>query len=129
MGKKAEGRKLKSIDSNNKLLPEKVSEQIVQLISDRKLKAGEKLPTVRDLAAEAGVNPNTMQRALAALDGEGLSIPNRTIGRTVTEDEGVLEAMRSRLAGNIIDQFFEATAELGYSKEQAVQLLERSMKE
>ena len=126
MGKKAEGRKLKSIDSNNKLLPEKVSEQIVQLISDRKLKAGEKLPTVRDLAAEAGVNPNTMQRALAALDGEGLSIP---IGRTVTEDEGVLEAMRSRLAGNIIDQFFEATAELGYSKEQAVQLLERSMKE
>ena len=39
MGKKAEGRKLKSIDSNNKLLPEKVSEQIVQLISDRKLKA------------------------------------------------------------------------------------------
>ena len=129
MGKKAEGRKLKSIDSNNKLLPEKVSEQIVQLISDRKLKAGEKLPTVRDLAAEAGVNPSTMQRALAALDGEGLSIPNRTIGRTVTEDEGVLEAMRSRLAGNIIDQFFEATAELGYSKEQAVQLLERSMKE
>ena len=81
MGKKAEGRKLKSIDSNNKLLPEKVSEQIVQLISDRKFKAGEKLPTVRDLAAEAGVNPNTMQRALAALDGEGLSIPNRTIGR------------------------------------------------
>ena len=94
-----------------------------------KLENGEKLPTVRDLAAEAGVNPNTMQRALAALDGEGLSIPNRTIGRTVTEDEGVLEAMRSRLAGNIIDQFFEATAELGYSKEQAVQLLERSMKE
>ncbi len=41
----------------------------------------------------------------------------------MTEDEGVLEAMRSRLAGNIIDQFFEATAELGYSKEQAVQLL------
>ena len=90
---------------------------------------GQKLPSVRDLAAEASVNPNTMQRALATLDGEGLSIPNRTIGRTVTEDEGVLEAMRSRLAGNIIDQFFEATAELGYSKEQAVQLLERSMKE
>ena len=90
---------------------------------------GQRMPSVRELAVEAGVNPNTMQRALAALDGEGLSIPNRTIGRTVTEDEGVLEAMRSRLAGNIIDQFFEATAELGYSNEQAVQLLERSMKE
>ena len=100
-----------------------LEEQLTRRILSGWYKAGEKLPTVRDLAAEAGVNPNTMQRALAALDGEGLSIPNRTIGRTVTE------AMRSRLAGNIIDQFFEATAELGYSKEQAVQLLERSMKE
>ena len=97
-----------------------LEEQLTRRILSGWYKAGEKLPTVRDLAAEAGVNPNTMQRALAALDGEGLSIPNRTIGRTVTEDEGVLEAMRSRLAGNIIDQFFEATAELGYSKEQAV---------
>ena len=96
-----------------------LEEQLTRRILSGWYKAGEKLPTVRDLAAEAGVNPNTMQRALAALDGEGLSIPNRTIGR----------AMRSRLAGNIIDQFFEATAELGYSKEQAVQLLERSMKE
>lgn len=106
-----------------------LEEQLTRRILSGWYKPGEKLPTVRDLAAEAGVNPNTMQRALAALDGEGLSIPNRTIGRTVTEDEGVLKAMRSRLAGNIIDQFFEATAELGYSKEQAVQLLERSMKE
>ena len=104
-------------------------EEIKRRIISGVYKPGEKMPSVRDLAAEASVNPNTMQRALAALDGEGLSIPNRTIGRTVTEDEGVLEAMRSRLAGNIIDQFFEATAELGYSKEQAVQLLERSMKE
>ena len=82
-----------------------LEEQLTRRILSGWYKAGEKLPTVRDLAAEAGVNPNTMQRALAALDGEGLSIPNRTIGRTVTEDEGVLEAMRSRLAGNIIDQF------------------------
>ena len=104
-------------------------ETITAAIASGTLAAGSRLPSVREMAAQASVNPNTMQRALAALDGEGLSIPNRTIGRTVTEDEGVLEAMRSRLAGNIIDQFFEATAELGYSKEQAVQLLERSMKE
>ena len=106
-----------------------LSEQLTAQIASGVYQPGQRLPSVREFAADAGVNPNTMQRALAALDGEGLSIPNRTIGRTVTEDEGVLEAMRSRLAGNIIDQFFEATAELGYSKEQAVQLLERSMKE
>ena len=59
MGKKAEGRKLKSIDSNNKLLPEKVSEQIVQLISDRKLKAGEKLPNEFEMAEQFNVGRGT----------------------------------------------------------------------
>ena len=108
---------------------QQIMENIRGAVLRGELPPGGRVPSVRELAMQAQVNPNTMQRALAALDGEGLSIPNRTIGRTVTEDEGVLEAMRSRLAGNIIDQFFEATAELGYSKEQAVQLLERSMKE
>ena len=114
---------------SNQPIYTQLTQQITLAILSGSIPSGGRLPTVRELAADAAVNPNTMQRALAALDGEGLSIPNRTIGRTVTEDEGVLEAMRSRLAGNIIDQFFEATAELGYSKEQAVQLLERSMKE
>ena len=114
---------------NDQPIYTQLTQQITLAILSGSIPSGGRLPTVRELAADAAVNPNTMQRALAALDGEGLSIPNRTIGRTVTEDEGVLEAMRSRLAGNIIDQFFEATAELGYSKEQAVQLLERSMKE
>ena len=115
--------------NNDRPIYTQIVEQIKLFIVSGEIAAGSKLASVRELAGDAEVNPNTMQRALAALDGEGLSIPNRTIGRTVTEDEGVLEAMRSRLAGNIIDQFFEATAELGYSKEQAVQLLERSMKE
>ena len=48
-----------------------LEEQLTRRILSGWYKAGEKLPTVRDLAAEAGVNPNTMQRALVALDGEG----------------------------------------------------------
>ena len=115
--------------SGDRPVYQQIMENIRGAVLGGELPPGGRVPSVRELAMQAQVNPNTMQRALAALDGEGLSIPNRTIGRTVTEDEGVLEAMRSRLAGNIIDQFFEATAELGYSKEQAVQLLERSMKE
>ena len=47
---------------------------------------GGRLPTVRDLAAEAGVNPNTMQRALAELENDGLAVTNRTAGRLVTTD-------------------------------------------
>jgi len=87
--------------------------------------AGEKLPSVRELAAEAGVNPNTMQRALAGLDGVGLTVTNRTMGRTVTEDEGILEGMRAELAQGIIEEFYKSASELGYTKEQAVELLKR----
>ena len=67
MGKKAEGRKLKSIDSNNKLLPEKVSEQIVQLISDRKLKAGEKIPNEFEMAEQLNVGRGTIREAVKIL--------------------------------------------------------------
>ncbi|MDO4260458.1 MAG: GntR family transcriptional regulator [Eubacteriales bacterium] len=102
-----------------------LQEQLTRRILSGWYKAGERLPSVRELAAEAGVNPNTMQRALAGLDASGLSETNRTTGRTVTEDEGVLEGMRTALAQGIIDQYFEAAAELGYTREQAVELLER----
>lgn len=47
---------------------------------------GERLPSVRELAAEAGVNPNTMQRAMADLESRGLAVANRTAGRCVTND-------------------------------------------
>ena len=87
---------------------------------------GQKLPSVRDLAAEASVNPNTMQRALAGLDAEGLTVTNRTAGRTVTEDDSVLEGMRAKLARELIRQFYEEAEQLGYTRDQALELLKRS---
>lgn len=102
-----------------------LQEQLTRRIISGHYPPGEKLPSVRELAAEAGVNPNTMQRALAALDAEGLTITNRTTGRTVTEDGTVLEGMRACLAQGIIEQFYESAAELGYTKEQALELLRR----
>ena len=56
-------------------------------------KPGEKIPSVRDLAIEAGTNPNTVQRALAALDDEGLTIPKRTAGPFVATDDAALRAL------------------------------------
>ena len=102
-----------------------LQEQLTRKILAGWYHAGEKLPSVRDLAAEAGVNPNTMQRALAALDSAGLTVTNRTMGRTVTEDQAILEGMRASLAEGIIRQFYESAAELGYTKEQALELLKR----
>ena len=83
---------------------------------------GSRFPTVRELAAEAGVNPNTMQRALGQLESEGLVITNRTAGRTVTEDVGVLDAMRRRLAAELREKYFLDMKELGYSRSQAAAL-------
>ena len=80
-------------------------------------------PAVRDLAAEAGVNPNTMQRALAQLEQDGLAKADRTAGRLVTQDEAVLERARRAEAQGIIQSFLEAMGELGYSPSQAAALL------
>ena len=102
-----------------------LQEQLTGKILSGIYPTGEKLPSVRELASEAGVNPNTMQRALAALDAEGLTVVNRTSGRTVTEDVSVLEGMRAVLAQDMIERFYEEAAELGYTKEQAVELLQR----
>ena len=102
-----------------------LQEQMTRMILSGRYQVGEKLPSVRDLASEAGVNPNTMQRALAALDAEGLTVTNRTAGRTVTEDISILEGMRAKLAGDLIRQFYEAAEQLGYTRDQALELLKR----
>ncbi|MFG6330242.1 MAG: GntR family transcriptional regulator [Lachnospiraceae bacterium] len=102
-----------------------LQEQLTRKILSGWYHSGEKLPSVRELASEAGVNPNTMQRALAGLDMEGLTVTNRTMGRTVTEDRTVIEGMRATLAKDIIRQFYQSASELGYTKEQAMELLMR----
>ena len=87
---------------------------------------GERLPSVRELAAQAGVNPNTMQRSLAELEREGLVSSQRTVGRFVTEDRAVIDSTRRELAMRHIRLFREAMEALGYGPEDIFALLERS---
>ncbi len=96
-----------------------LSEQLGRRIVTGTYPPGSRFPTVRELAAEAGVNPNTMQRALSQLESEGLVITNRTAGRTVTEDVGVLNATRERLASELRAKYFSDMKDLGYSRAQA----------
>lgn len=79
---------------------------------------GERLPPVREMAMEAGVNPNTMQRALAELEREGLVYSQRTSGRFVTEDGRAIAAARGELAEAKIRAFLDSMAALGYSREE-----------
>lgn len=84
---------------------------------------GERLPSVRDLAAEAGVNPNTMQWALTELERDGLVYSQRTAGRFVTEDQNMIASAKRSLAESHIQTFLRAMAHLGYDREEILTLL------
>ncbi len=87
------------------------------------LPLGGKVPSVRDLAAEAKVNPNTMQRALTELEREGLLIGGGTSGRTVTQDESVIAAMRQQVLRELARECAEKFMVFGVTPGQAAQLL------
>ena len=87
------------------------------------LRPGEKLPSVRDLAAQAQVNPNTMQRALTELEREGLLVSGGTSGRSVTQDEAVLVAMREQTLEELARECAEKFMTFGVTPTQATQLL------
>ena len=86
-------------------------------------KPGDKIPSVRDLALEAAVNPNTMQRALAQLEADGLVSTNRTAGRTVTEDSTSVEQVRQNLAEDKMELYVTGMATLGYTETEAANML------
>ncbi len=88
--------------------------QIQQKIVSGALLPGERLPSVRDLASEAGVNPNTMQRALMEMEREELVYSQRTAGRFVTEDSERICKLRESLARNQVKDFLEGMYQLGF---------------
>ncbi len=102
--------------------------QIQTSIVSGGLPPGERLPSVRDLAAEAGVNPNTMQRAMTELVREGLVYSQRSAGRFVTEDRSRIEQARHHCARRQILTFVERMEQLGYSREEILRLVEQETK-
>lgn len=104
-------------------------EQIELRIISGIYQPGERLPSVRDLAFDAAVNPNTMQRALAELERSGLVYAQRTSGRFITEDADMIQKAKDSLALTRIQEFFEAMHALGYSTQQTFELIEATAKE
>lgn len=86
---------------------------------------GERLPSVRDLALEAGVNPNTVQRALADLERDGLIYSQRTNGRFVTENIEMIRNAKFRMADERAAIFLADMRQLGCTCEEAIALLEK----
>lgn len=110
-----------------------IYQQLVELITMQivsgMLQAGDKMMPVRELANEAGVNPNTMQRALAELERQGLLYSSRTTGRYVTEDAALIMRVRESLAEEQITDFLARMEQLGYDKEKTIFMIERVSRE
>ena len=107
----------------------------LQLVEILKLKivmgtwaTGQKIDSVRDLALEYEVNPNTMQRALVELEREGFLITERTSGRYVTEDVQLINETRHGMAEAYIIEFYENMKRLGYNKDQIIELIIKEAK-
>lgn len=98
-------------------------EQMRILIVSGAYPSGEKLPSVREMAALVAVNPNTMQRAFAELEKSGLIITQRTSGRIVTEDKELIEKVRRDIAVQILSESVKKMKQLGYEMEQVKELL------
>lgn len=117
-----------TLDSDRPIYAQLVERIQMQIVSGQ-YPPGGKLPSVRELAAEAAVNPNTMQKAFAELERNGLIITQRTNGRNVTEDTELIREIRQKLAEKNIDIFMKGMQELGYQKEEMIALLQETCKE
>lgn len=103
-----------------------VSDQIVSNILTGVYKKGEKLPSVREFAVLAAVNPNTVQRALSELESVGLIETQRNTGKFVTQEEGVIEMARENRGEALAAEFLKNMAALGYSTQQTISLLQKA---
>lgn len=101
---------------NKKPIYLQIMEKIKLQIVSHTLEPNQQLPTVRELASEAGVNPNTIQRALSDLEREGFVYSKRTTGRFVTEDKELISQSRKQLSEEELEHFVSSMTHFGYEK-------------
>ena len=110
-----------------------IYQQIISQIKERivagEWKAGDKLKSVRELALEAGVNPNTMQKALAELEREGLVYSQRTAGRFVSDNKEKTDWLQEEMTMECIKTFVAQMEKMGYKKEQIIEMLNKYISE
>lgn len=106
-----------------------IAEHIKMQIVSQEIKSGDQLPTVRELAQEAGVNPNTMQRAFTELEREGMVFSQRTSGRFVTEDNLLIGKIRQQVAKAELATFVNNMKKIGYKLDEITVAFDHFIKE
>ncbi len=117
-----------NLDSSRPIYAQ-IAEQVRLDIISGLYQPGTKLPSVRELAAQAKVNPNTMQKALTELERSGLVHSMRTSGRFITEDTDMIKRMKEDLAADQIKEFLEKMSSMGFQPQDTLQLIEKILRE
>ena len=117
-----------SFDSNIPIYIQ-VMDYIKKEIVSGRLKPGDKVDSVRDLAMRFGVNPNTVQRSLAELEREGLLKSERTVGRFISENEELINLTREQMAFSCVSRYVREMRTLGYNGEQVLEQTRYYVKE
>lgn len=92
-------------------------------------KPGDRLESVRELASIAGVNPNTMQKALQELENIELVYSQRTSGRFITDNDEIIDNLRKKVAGEKIIAFVENMLNLGFTKDEIENMIKEYLVE
>ena len=102
-----------------------IAHRITASVLSGEYKAGEQLPTVRQLAMQAAVNPNTIQHAFLELESKGLVVSQGTVGRYVTDDALVIENCRKQLIEDIVRSFIKKCDSLSVGKDEIINIIEK----
>jgi len=116
------------LDGNRSIYSQLV-EVILRRIVTGVYPAGSRLDSVRDLASEAGVNPNTMQRALMELERTGMITTQRTSGKFVTENQDMIHDVKKKMANQAVDRLLAEMEKLGIEKEDVIEIIRRNSDE
>ena len=110
-------------DNERPIYVQLVEKVRIEIISG-KLKTGERIPSVRELAITARVNPNTMQKALAELEKEGVVNTERTNGKFVTDNKQLIEKIKKELAEEKVNNYLKDMENIGINKREAIEYLQ-----
>ena len=112
--------------NNNTPIYTQLTNHIKELIVSKTLKPNEKLPSVRELAMQLKINPNTVQKSLEKLEEQKLIYTERTNGKYVTNDKNLIETTKQELAKNITNTYIDNMKKLGFTKQELIKYLQNT---
>ncbi|MEG0328525.1 MAG: GntR family transcriptional regulator [Erysipelothrix sp.] len=118
-----------SIKTGSVAIYRQIIEYFEYEIASGRLKEGERVESIRTLASNFKVNPNTVQKALTELERDGLIVTDRTNGKFVTDDKDVVHELKLKLGETICVDFIEGVVSLGLSKDEVIEKVSRLWEE